>query len=70
MRDQVWTVARFPAGDWSTGGSPNCPDYELCEVYLVMATSHESAKKRGQAVRRKLVRKGSSLPSQKAPYRE
>lgn len=63
-----WTVVRFPAGDWSTGGKPSSPDYAKCEVYLIPAESREKAKKTAQNVRRKLVRKGLPLPSQDAPY--
>ncbi|WGX45679.1 hypothetical protein P7I94_00185 (plasmid) [Pseudomonas aeruginosa] len=42
----VWTVARFPDGSWSTGGSPDDPDYALCEVFRIEADSRDEAKKK------------------------
>ena len=45
----AWTVARFPNGDWSTGGRPSDPDYSECEVFVVMAHSRDEAKKKAQA---------------------
>lgn len=35
MRTQLWTVARFPRGEWSTGGKPNDPDYAESEVWQI-----------------------------------
>lgn len=69
MEIRVWTVGRFPAGVWSGGGSRSDPDYSECEVYLIPAESLEQAKKKAQAIRSRLVRKGSELPSQAAPYK-
>lgn len=51
-----WTVARFPNGSWSTGGSPSDPDYSKCEVFEVMARSRDEAKKKAQAKRSRLLR--------------
>lgn len=66
---RLWTVVRFPAGVWSGGGSRNDPDYTECEVYLVPAESLEKAKKKAQAIRTRLVKKGTQLPSQAEPYK-
>lgn len=68
MESRRWTVARFPAGVWSGGGSKNDPDYAECEVYLITAESLDKAKKKAQAVRGRLVKKNADLPSQAAPY--
>lgn len=68
MESRLWTVGRFPAGVWSGGGSRNDPDYSECEVYLIHAESLDKAKKKAQAVRARLVKKGSELPSQASPY--
>jgi len=68
MESRIWTVVRFPAGVWSGGGSRNDPDYSECEVYLIPAESLDKAKKKAQAVRARLVKKGSTLPTQAAPY--
>lgn len=69
MESRLWTVGRFPAGVWSGGGSRNDPDYTECEVYLIPAESLEKAKKKAQAIRARLVTKGSELPSQASPYK-
>lgn len=63
-----WTIVRFPAGDWSGGGSRNSPDYAECEVYVIGAESFDKAKKKAQSVRSGLVKKGAALPTQAAPY--
>jgi hypothetical protein len=68
MDSRLWTVGRFPAGVWSGGGSRNDPDYSECEVYLIPAESLEKAKKKAQAVRARLVKRGSELPTQASPY--
>lgn len=68
MDTRLWTVVRFPAGVWSGGGSRTDPDYSGCEVYLITAESLEKAKKKAQAVRARLVKKGSDLPTQASPY--
>jgi hypothetical protein len=69
MASRLWTVARFPAGMWSAGGKPSDSDYSLCEVYQVPAESAEKATKKAQSVRSRLVKKGSPLPTQAAPYK-
>ncbi|MFK8770423.1 hypothetical protein [Aeromonas caviae] len=68
MESKIWTVVRFPAGVWSGGGSRNSPDYSECEVYLAHADSFDKAKKKAQSNRARLVKKGSTLPTQAAPY--
>lgn len=68
MEKRLWTVGRFPAGVWSGGGSRNDPDYAECEVYLIPAESLERAKKKAQSIRAGLVKKGSQLPTQTAPF--
>ncbi|HBP6379895.1 TPA: hypothetical protein L6A07_32505 [Pseudomonas aeruginosa] len=69
MESRIWTVVRFPAGVWSGGGSRNDPDYAECEVYLIPAESLDRAKKKAQAIRARLVKKGTTLPSQLEPYK-
>lgn len=56
MKERLWTVARFPNGSWSTGGKPDCTDYELCSVYSVLADSENEAKSKGQSMHRKAMR--------------
>lgn len=68
MESRIWTVVRFPAGVWSGGGSRKDPDYSECEVYLIPAENLDKAKKKAQAVRARLVKKGSTLPTQGVPY--
>lgn len=69
MAMQSITVGRFPNGSWTTGGPVTDSVYEECEVYVVPFTNEADAKKKAQAVRRALLKKGQSLPSQAAPYR-
>ena len=69
MKSRIWTVGRWPAGVWSGGGSRNDPDYSECEVYLIPAESLDKAKKKAQAIRARLVKKGATLPSQLEPYK-
>lgn len=57
MRTQLWTVARFPNGEWSTGGKPNDPDYAESEVWQIEATSRDAAKRKAQAQRSAAQRK-------------
>lgn len=59
MKEQLWTVARFPNGFWSTGGKPTDPDYAECEVFAILATSREQAKKKAQARRSTSMRKAA-----------
>lgn len=54
---RLWTVARFPNGSWSTGGKSDDPDYSECEVFQVMASSRDEAKKRAQNERSRNRRK-------------
>lgn len=51
--EQMWTVARYPSGEWTTGGRPDDPAYEGCELFRVMAKDRNHAKKKAQAQRRK-----------------
>lgn len=64
----IWTVTRYPNGQWSTGGKVNDPEHECCEVYRIPADNREAAKKRGQALRSRLKKKGLALPTQVNPY--
>ncbi len=48
-----WTVAKFPSGEWTTGGSPDSPDYHGCEVLVVEARDRDHAKKEAAKVRRR-----------------
>lgn len=68
MASRLWTIVRFPAGVWSWGGSRNSPDYSECEVYVINAESQEKAQKKAKFIRSRLVKKGSSLPTQASPY--
>ena len=69
MELRLWTVVRFPAGVWSGGGSRNDPDYADCEVYQIPAESLDKAKRKAQAIRARLVKKGTELPNQSEPYK-
>lgn len=69
MEARLWTVARYPAGTWDTGGKISDPAYECCEVYQVLAKDRDQAKKKAQSARSTLVRKGSPLPTQASPYK-
>lgn len=57
MMQRMWTVARFPSGMWSTGGSPNDPEYACCEVFHVIAKSRDEAKRKAQSMRSNAIRK-------------
>lgn len=57
-----WTVARFPNGDWTTGGKPTDADYANCEVFVVDADSREKATKKAQAKRSRQRRADGLLP--------
>jgi len=59
MKTELWTVARFPDGSWSSGGQPDDPDYACCEVFQVEATSRDDAERKAKAERRKAARKAS-----------
>lgn len=69
MESRLWTVARYPAGTWDTGGKISDPAYEGCEVYQILAKDRDQAKKKAQSTRSSLVRKGSPLPTQASPYK-
>lgn len=56
-QDKPWTVARFPAGNWETGGRPDSPDYAECEVWQVLASSREEAKRKAQGIRARAQKK-------------
>lgn len=45
---QILTVARFPNGEWTTGGKTTDPDYADCEVFRVWAADRKSAKRYAQ----------------------
>ena len=64
---EVWTIVRFPNGEWSGGGKVNDPAYDCCEVYVVRGTSFDSCKKKAQRIRAKLVKTGDALPTQSNP---
>lgn len=51
MTTRLWSVARFPNGSWTTGGSINEPDYFHCEVWQIIAKSREEATKKAQSMR-------------------
>lgn len=51
MDEKLWTVARFPSGAWSFGGTPDDPAYSECEIWQISATNGKEAKKRAQAKR-------------------
>lgn len=69
MKPKIWTVVRFPSGAWSGGGKTNDPEYADCEVYLAKGDTFDRAKKRAQAVRAGLVKKGAKhLPTQQTPF--
>ena len=50
-----WTVARFPNGEWTTGGAPTDRDYAECEIFVVDARSRCEAKKKAQQERRRVA---------------
>lgn len=57
------TVVRFPNGHWSTGGRPDSPDYELCEIWRIEAPDEKTAIKRAQGRRARARAKRASSPS-------
>ena len=48
-----WTVARFPNGEWTTGGKITDADYMDCEVFRVLAFDRNDAKREAQKIRRR-----------------
>lgn len=63
-----WTVARFPAGNWTTGGKPTDPDYAECEVFVVEAPNREAATKKAQAKRSRMRRAAGLLPDKRGDF--
>ncbi|WP_455233504.1 hypothetical protein [Geopseudomonas aromaticivorans] len=53
----LWTVGRFPNGDWTSGGTPKDETYAECEVFQVMASSREQAVRKAQSRRSAATRK-------------
>lgn len=51
--NQLWTVARFPNGEWTTGGRPDDPAYSESRVYQVWAADRKEAKRKAQYQARK-----------------
>jgi len=47
--ERIWTVARFPSGEWCTGGRVSDPEYAESWVTQVEAKDRAEAKKKGQA---------------------
>ncbi len=64
--NRTWTVVRFPNGSWSYGGRPDSPDYELCEIFQIDATSPEQAVKKAQAKRSRANRKAAAEAKREA----
>lgn len=46
---KMWTVARFPSGNWCTGGPVSDPEYAMAWVTQVVAKDRVEAKRKGQA---------------------
>lgn len=69
MEARLWTVVRFPSGEWSEGGKPSATEYASCEVYQIPADSRANARKKAQNVRAGLIRREAPLPTQSAPYK-
>lgn len=53
MKEQNWTVVRFPDGSWSFGGTPADPAYEFCERWRLPAKSGQHAVKLAQGRRQR-----------------
>lgn len=53
MREQLWTVVRFPDGSWSFGGKAEDSAYELCEKWRLLSRSGQHAVKLAQGRRRR-----------------
>ena len=58
--NRIWTVVRFPNGSWSYGGTPDSPEYKLCEIFQIEATSPEQAVKKAQAKRSRANKKAAA----------
>jgi hypothetical protein len=57
MKEQLWTIVRFPDGSWSFGGKPNDPAYEFCEKWRIAAVEAKHAVKLAQVRRRRTLSK-------------
>jgi len=55
MKEQLWTIVRFPDGSWSFGGKPEDPAYERCEKWRLLAGDGKQAVKRAQGRRRRTL---------------
>lgn len=56
--ERLWTVVRTCIGTWTTGGRPeDYKEFTDCEIFQVMATSRDEAKKKAQAQRRRQLKK-------------
>ncbi|PRD92288.1 hypothetical protein [Burkholderia contaminans] len=60
MEEKLWTVARFPSGDWTYGGKKTDPAYSDCEIYQISAVTPKDAVKKAQAQRRKDVKRAEA----------
>lgn len=60
MKEMLWTVGRFPNGSWTYGGSKKDSVYENCEVFQVMATTGEAAKRKAQGLRSRQLKKAKA----------
>jgi len=50
--DGIWTVARFPNGNYGSGGRRDDPDYQGCEIWEIQADSREEALKKAKQKRK------------------
>ena len=57
LDEVLWTVGRFPSGEWTSGSTPADETYAECEVFQVMASSREQAVRRAQSKRSAAGRK-------------
>jgi hypothetical protein len=57
----LWTVARYPSGEWDTGGNPTDPEYANCEVFVVDANHRDEALVLGKKARQAKVAKEKRL---------
>lgn len=66
MKEQLWIVARFPDGSWSSGGRASSPEYANCEIFRVLATGRDDAEKKAKAEHRKAKRKAQRQQAEQA----
>src|SRR3546814_13207442 len=57
MKEQVWTIVRFPDGSWSYGGKPSDSAYEFCEKWRIPAVEAKQAVKLAQSRSRRTLSK-------------